>query len=61
MRLLTFIAAIGIVLLGGYEVVIHGYPHFLRTTSSQLAAQLMTIVSALSITIFVFWAVKKLP
>lgn len=61
MRLTAFIAAFGIILLGSYWVVLYGYPHFLSTTRSHVAAQIMTFLSLAFISLSVIWSVKKLP
>lgn len=61
MRLLAFTAALGTILLGCFWVVLYGYPHFLATTRSHLAAQLMTFCGVAFTSLSVLWAVRKLP
>lgn len=61
MRLLAHIAAFAIIIAGGWLLLSHGYPSFLRQTRSETAAQVMTMCSLAFVVLSVIWLVRKLP
>lgn len=61
MRILAHIAAFGLIIFVGYHLITRGYPHFLRQTHSEIAAQVMTLAMLALTFAATFWAVRRLP